>query len=93
MSIWLRHRERHADAPTCARRVRADQPADQPQWPKWGQYYETKGAAGEPPDLPEAKRLLELFEQWQDATYDRGSARDLGRDARALHQPVLHDRA
>jgi peptide/nickel transport system substrate-binding protein len=41
--------------------------ADQPQWPKWGQYYETKGAAGEPPDLPEAKRLMDLFRQWNDA--------------------------
>ncbi len=39
--------------------------ADQAQWPKWGQYYETKGAAGEAPDLPEAKRLMELFEEWQ----------------------------
>jgi peptide/nickel transport system substrate-binding protein len=39
--------------------------ADQPQWPKWGQYYETKGAAGEPPDLPEAQRLMALFEEWQ----------------------------
>jgi peptide/nickel transport system substrate-binding protein len=38
--------------------------ADQPQWPKWGQYFETKGAAGEPPDLPEAKRLMDLFDQW-----------------------------
>jgi peptide/nickel transport system substrate-binding protein len=35
------------------------------QWPKWGQYHETKGQAGEPPDEPEAKRLLELFEQWR----------------------------
>ena len=43
--------------------------ADQPQWPRWGQYYETKGAAGEPPDLPEAKRLLELFQDWQN-TYE-----------------------
>ena len=43
--------------------------ADQPQWPRWGQYYETKGGAGEPPSLPEAKRLLELFEQWQ-TTYE-----------------------
>jgi len=43
--------------------------ADQPQWPRWGQYYETKGAAGEPPELPEAKRLLELFQEWQ-ATYE-----------------------
>ena len=42
---------------------------DQPQWPRWGQYYETKGGAGEPPSLPEAKRLLELFEQWQ-TTYE-----------------------
>ena len=40
--------------------------ADQPQWPKWGQHYETKGTAGEAPDLPEAQRLLELFRQWQE---------------------------
>jgi peptide/nickel transport system substrate-binding protein len=37
------------------------------QWPKWGQYYETKGQAGEPPDMPEAARLLELFEAWRAA--------------------------
>jgi peptide/nickel transport system substrate-binding protein len=34
------------------------------EWPKWGQYYETKGAAGEPPNLPSAIRLKELYEQW-----------------------------
>ena len=34
------------------------------QWPKWGQYYETKGKAGEPPDLPSATRLKELYEEW-----------------------------
>ena len=39
--------------------------ADQPQWPTWGQHYETKGDAGEAPDLPEAKRLMALFEEWQ----------------------------
>ena len=38
---------------------------DQYQWPKWGQYWETKGEAGEPPDLPEAKELLALFQSWQ----------------------------
>jgi peptide/nickel transport system substrate-binding protein len=37
------------------------------QWPKWGQYYETKGQAGEPPDTPEATKLLELFEEWRGA--------------------------
>ena len=33
-------------------------------WPKWGQYYQTRGAAGEPIDLPEAQRLLDLYKQW-----------------------------
>jgi peptide/nickel transport system substrate-binding protein len=37
------------------------------QWPKWGQYHETKGQAGEPPDTPEAKKLLELFDEWRGA--------------------------
>ncbi len=37
------------------------------QWPMWGQYYQTKGQAGEPPDLPEAAELLGLFEQWRGA--------------------------
>src|ERR671919_2691885 len=35
------------------------------QWPKWGQYHETKGSAGTPPDTSEAKRLMELFEAWR----------------------------
>ena len=35
------------------------------QWPKWGQHFETGGQAGLPPDLPEAARLLELFEAWR----------------------------
>src|SRR5579862_1886231 len=34
------------------------------EWPKWGQYYETKGRAGEPPDLPTAIQLRDLFRQW-----------------------------
>jgi peptide/nickel transport system substrate-binding protein len=37
------------------------------QWPKWGQYFETKGQAGEAPDTPEAKKLLELFDEWRGA--------------------------
>src|SRR5918994_384618 len=38
------------------------------QWPKWGQHFETKGSAGEPPDEPEAAKLLELFTAWRGAT-------------------------
>ena len=34
------------------------------QWPKWGQYYETKGRSGEPPDLPSAIKLRDLYNEW-----------------------------
>ncbi len=37
------------------------------QWPRWGQYYETRGKVGVPPDLPEAKRLLALNYAWRKA--------------------------
>jgi peptide/nickel transport system substrate-binding protein len=41
------------------------------EWPKWGQYYETKGHAGEPPDMPAAQKLLALLRQWFDSkTHD-----------------------
>lgn len=49
----------HAFAPTSQ--------YDQPQWPMWGQYFETKGAAGEPPADPVAARLLDLFHDWRAA--------------------------
>lgn len=41
-------------------------PVDQTQfsWPMWGQHFQTKGQAGEPPQTPEAQRLLELFHLW-----------------------------
>ena len=37
------------------------------QWPQWGQHYETSGMAGTAPELPDAVRLLELYEQWFDS--------------------------
>ncbi|MHC8509865.1 MAG: ABC transporter substrate-binding protein [Rhodospirillales bacterium] len=37
------------------------------QWPKWGQYFQTGGMAGEAPDLPAAQRLMELAQAWVDA--------------------------
>lgn len=41
-------------------------PVDQTNfaWPMWGQHFQTKGAAGEPPATPEAQRLLALFQAW-----------------------------
>ena len=37
-------------------------------WPKWGQYFETKGKSGEAPDLPAAQELMELYRDWHSAT-------------------------
>ncbi len=39
-------------------------------WPKWGQYYQTGGDAGELPDMPEAERLMTLAHDWEVATTD-----------------------
>ena len=38
---------------------------DHLQWPKWGQYVQTKGRSGEPVDIPEAAELLDLFHAWE----------------------------
>jgi peptide/nickel transport system substrate-binding protein len=37
------------------------------QWPKWGQFYETKGRAGEAPDMPGPKELAVLYKTWRGA--------------------------
>ncbi len=37
-------------------------------WPKWGQYFQTNGEAGEAPDMPEPIRLMELSRDWDRAT-------------------------
>ncbi len=46
----------------------------QGQWPSWGNYLASKGAAGEKPTLPEVARLSELYQQWRGAAdYDEQS--------------------
>ncbi len=37
------------------------------EWPKWGEYMETKGKSGEPPDLPAAVELKRLYGSWLSA--------------------------
>ena len=37
----------------------------QMHWPRWGEYVETNGAAGEPADLPEAMELVSLLKAWR----------------------------
>lgn len=44
-------------------------------WPKWGQYAETAGKSGEAVDLPEAQKLLDLYQQWMAATTDTDRTR------------------
>ena len=58
--------------PTPAMAPKELAPVDQANftWPKWGQYHQTKGSAGEEPDIPEAKELLELYEAWGRAKND-----------------------
>jgi peptide/nickel transport system substrate-binding protein len=48
---------------------------DQLEWPKWGEYAETKGKSGQPPDMPEAIRLNELYGQWLATTSEDEQAR------------------
>jgi peptide/nickel transport system substrate-binding protein len=59
---------------------------DQPQWPMWGQHFETKGAAGEAPDDPVAQRLLELFGEWRRAT-DRATREAVWTEILELYAP------
>lgn len=34
------------------------------QWSNWGQYFETNGQAGSPPDMAVGERLVDLLERW-----------------------------
>ncbi len=36
-------------------------------WPRWGQYHETGGAAGEPIDMEAPRRLMDLYLAWRDS--------------------------
>ncbi len=40
------------------------------QWPKFGQYFETAGKAGEAPDIPEAIELIKLNDAWRGANHE-----------------------
>lgn len=53
-------------------------------WPAWGQYHQTRGAAGEAPDLPEAIRLMQLYEAWSRAP-DADARADAWREMLAIH--------
>ncbi len=49
------------------------------QWPKWGQYFETNGKAGEAIDMPVARELMDLYHRW-------GSSRSAEEQERIWHR-------
>ena len=40
----------------------------QMQWPRWGEFVESNGAAGEAADLPEAMQLIKLLKAWRQSS-------------------------
>ena len=64
-------------------------PVDQANfsWPVWGEYYQTGGKTGSPPDMPEAERLMVLFQHWERAATEAERA-VLWREMLALHDEM-----
>lgn len=60
---------------------------DQLQWPYWGQFYQTGGRAGAPPDLKPAAELLTLAQQWRDA--DQNRRMEIWQQMLAIHADQL----
>ena len=54
------------------------------QWPRWGQYVETKGRAGEPPDMAVGEKLMALYKRWLDAK-DRDEREDIWHEMLEIH--------
>jgi peptide/nickel transport system substrate-binding protein len=48
---------------------------EQLEWPKWGEYVETKGKSGEASDLPAAEKLYQLYTDWLATTDDANQER------------------
>ncbi|MEM1345547.1 MAG: ABC transporter substrate-binding protein, partial [Pseudomonadota bacterium] len=53
-------------------------------WPVWGQYYQTKGAAGAPPEGEAPERLMTLYDDWLSAANDDTRA-DIWQEMLAIH--------
>jgi peptide/nickel transport system substrate-binding protein len=46
------------------------------QWPKWGEYFETKARSGEPPEMPGVQEQINLYNQWL-VSSDRDEQREI----------------
>ncbi|MEQ8605044.1 MAG: ABC transporter substrate-binding protein [Marivibrio sp.] len=54
------------------------------QWSDWGQYFETNGEAGSPPDMAVGKRLVDLLHRWYGAA-DKAERTRLWREMLEIH--------
>lgn len=66
MSVWQGFDNGMPNADTSPDEL-APKDQTQLQWPKFGQYFETAGKAGEAPDIPEAIELMKLADAWKSA--------------------------
>ncbi|MCG8594066.1 MAG: ABC transporter substrate-binding protein [Kiloniellales bacterium] len=57
---------------------------DHLQWPKWGQYHETRGRSGQAPDMPAGRKLMELYTAWYEAA-DTAARRKVWRQILEIH--------
>ncbi len=58
-------------------------------WPKWGQYYQTHGAAGEAPDQEPVQKLMALSQEWEVATSTAERSR-IWREMLAIHAEQVY---
>lgn len=58
-------------------------------WPAWGQYHETSGMAGEPPDMPLPQELYELNKEWTMAS-DRDRQREIWHRMLQIHADQVY---
>jgi len=64
MSVWTGF-ENGIPTPDMSPDMLAPTSQQQLQWPKFGQYFETGGTHGQPPDLPEIVELARLYLEWR----------------------------
>lgn len=83
MSVWYGF-ENGVPAPDTSPAPLATTSQTSYQWPKWGQYAETKGQSGEPADIAAAIRLNELLLKWRNTT-DKEIQSAIWKEMLAIH--------
>ncbi len=83
MSVWFGLENGVPTADTSPRDL-APTSQHQLQWPKWGQYYETSGKAGEAADLEVVQRLSRLNTEWR-MSVDRKRKQEIWHEMLGIH--------